>query len=118
MVRLHANLLELYSPNRGKTMFTNFVRRFFSIGMMIGDEIAATFFFCLMALPHVLLFIVTLGLSKAIMDTIQERTEKKALVARLTERQRIETESTKRWMALREKVNVYDPIAMKAYMKV
>ena len=79
-------------------------------------ELKATILWYLSALPHVLLFIGTLGLSKAIADMIQERKQKKALIARMTETQRIERESTARWMALRQKINVYDPIAMKKYL--
>jgi hypothetical protein len=116
-------------------MFTNFIRRFFDIGIMIGDKIAtgigvfvqsipvvlselkAMFLFYLMALPHVLLFIATLGFSKAIKDMIQEHNMKKVLVAKMQIEQKIRRDSIERWMALREQINVYDPIAMRAYMK-
>lgn len=114
----------------------NFLNRFFSIGIAIGDaiknavgcciaslpyiarELRDMILFYLSVLPHVLLFVATLGFSKAIKDMLQERRERKVLVAGMAERQRIEKASTERWMALREQVNVYDPIAMKAYLKV
>ena len=78
-------------------------------------ELKATILWYLSVLPHVLLFIATLGLSKAIMDALQEHREKKVLVAKMTAEQKIRKESNERWMALRQEINVYDPIAVKAY---
>jgi hypothetical protein len=127
MVRLHANLLDLYSK-RGTDM--NFLVRFFSIGIRIGDSIFngltlcvqtlphiarqlnLMFWFYLFALPHALLFIGTLGFSKAIKDAIQEHRDKKVLVAMLTERQRIEREAMTQWN------NGTHPIQLKLGLKV
>lgn len=111
-------------------MFTNFIRRFFSIGISIGDKVIVgckvilpimlresrdMILFYLSVLPHVLLFVATLGFSKAIMDMIQERREKRVLIARITERQRIEEAYNKKWAEFHKHFNVYDPKTIKAY---